>query len=90
MLEHQVKKSEEGIEKRMRREKALIMYKHISTRILQTGRIIALFEIYIIQYKIWKIKISYSHKRFRSTFFCFDHVPHTGSDRSVFKKVLTT
>lgn len=33
------------------------MYKHISTRILQTRRMIALFEIYIIQYKILKIKI---------------------------------
>lgn len=55
----------------MRRGRAIIMYKHISTRILQTGRMIALFEIYIIQYKILKIKIKiwYSHKRSRSSFF---------------------
>lgn len=36
--------------------RAIIMYKHISTRILQAGTI-ALFKIYIIQYKILKIKI---------------------------------
>ena len=62
---------------------------------------IALFEIYIIQYKILKIKIKiwYSHKRSRSSFFSpfflflfvWPCLPHTGSDRSVIsqkKKVL--
>lgn len=51
--------------------RAIIIYRHISTRILQTGRMIALFEIYIIQYKILKIKIKiwYSHKRSRSSSF---------------------
>jgi len=31
-----------------------IIYRLISTHILQTGRMIALFKIYIIQYKISK------------------------------------
>lgn len=54
-----------------RGRRAIFIYRHISTRILQTGRMIALFEIYIIQYKILKIKIKiwYSHKRSRSSSF---------------------
>lgn len=70
----------------MTRGRAIIMYKHISTRILQTGRMIALFEIYIIQYKISKIKFWYSHKRFCSTFF--DHVPHRQWQKCIKKRCL--